>query len=194
MFKVLVVDLEATCWDDHSVQSGKDSEQVKESEIIEIGCAWLGIEQDGNYQILETEQLLVCPGSSTVSEFCTQLTGHTQEKLEKDGMMLMEACEHLLKKGSDKIAWASFGEYDRNQLQKECNWHNIPYPMGRTHFNIKMIMALLQGRSKGVGLQRAVSMMGLTFEGRNHTGVDDAVNAAKVLGELVKRYRLKEIQ
>jgi len=189
MSDIIVVDLEATCWFPRNTNSGQDPE------IIEIGVARLTVE-DRTYRVERLDSIFVQPRYSTVSDFCTDLTGITQAHLDKAGVTFEVALERLQAhcKGPDyKLSWASFGDWDREMLQVQCKRFGVEYPMSKTHFNIKALISLMRGDKRG-GLTKAVKSMGLSFEGKHHSGVDDAVNAARVLGEMVKRYRMKEIK
>jgi len=196
MNTVVVVDLEATCWFPRNANGGQ------KAEIIEIGIAKLHLEGRG-YEVEKVESIYVQPRYSTVSEFCTELTGITQAQLDREGVPFEQALERLrdhclgpnyLHRGGPLLySWASYGEWDRDILERQCQSFGVRYPMSRTHFNIKALLNLLRG-DKHVGLSKAVKSFGMEFEGKHHSGVDDAVNAARVLGEMVKRYRMKEIK
>jgi inhibitor of KinA sporulation pathway (predicted exonuclease) len=129
--------------------------------------------------------LLVRPERSTVSDYCTQLTTLTQEELE-GGMSLAETCRLLQEKyRSGERTWASFGDYDRRQMQKECQARGIPYPFGRTHINVKNLFALVHNLPKEMPLDKAMAHMGFPLEGTHHRGGDDAWNIARLLGHLL---------
>jgi inhibitor of KinA sporulation pathway (predicted exonuclease) len=178
---VLVIDLEATCWED-------DPPPGQRNEIIEIGSALLST-ADG--QILRGPELLVRPVSSVIGKFCTELTGITTEMVEERGIPFAEAIDALEKSyGDSRIAWASFGDYDRYMLTNACNAHGIRYPLSDTHINVKRIEAILGGR-KETGMMRCLARLGLRpAEGtQHHRGGDDAVNIAQILWEIIRRYR-----
>jgi inhibitor of KinA sporulation pathway (predicted exonuclease) len=172
---ILVVDLEATCW------TGEPPEgQV--SEIIEIGLCVLEV---ASGRRLENPSLLVRPECSTVSDYCTQLTTLTQEEVE-GGMSLAEACRLLREKyRSRERTWASFGDYDRWQIQNECQARGIEYPFGRRHINVKTLFALVHNLPREVPLDEAMARMGFPLEGTHHRGGDDAWNIARLLGEIL---------
>ena len=75
--RVLAIDFEATCWD-HKPTYSLETVVDPISEIIEVGMAML----DTDTGEIVREQYFVKPLASTVSPFCTQLTGITQEKLD----------------------------------------------------------------------------------------------------------------
>jgi inhibitor of KinA sporulation pathway (predicted exonuclease) len=85
--------------------------------------------------------------------------------------------------------WASYGDYDRIQLQRQCDQHGVPYPFGRTHLNIKNLLAISLNLPGEVGLERAVELLHLPLEGTHHRGDDDAWNIAAVLAALFERTR-----
>lgn len=170
--EILIVDVEATCWD------GKTPEGV-ESDVIEIGVCKLKIETG---EISQKQSIYIKPSRSTISEFCTELTGITPETVENQGVSFEEACGKLNEQyNSKKIIWASYGEYDRNILQKHCRDFNVEYPFSQVHLNVKVLFALKQKWKTAPGLMSAVLTLGYEFEGKHHSGADDAYNIAKVL-------------
>jgi inhibitor of KinA sporulation pathway (predicted exonuclease) len=177
--QIIVVDVEATCWEG-------DPPPGQENEIIEIGVCQLDI---ASGQRSKKRSILVRPERSRVSEFCTRLTTLTQEQVDQ-GIPFQEAIE-LLKseyRPADRT-WASYGDYDRIQIQRQCEQRGIPYPFGRTHLNIKNLLAIGLNLPREVGLERAVEIFDLPLEGTHHRGDDDAWNIAAVLAELLKRMR-----
>jgi inhibitor of KinA sporulation pathway (predicted exonuclease) len=169
--KVLVIDLEATCWEG-------DPPESQTSEIIEIGlCVMDPITGERE----EPRAILIKPQRSKLSDFCIQLTTLTPEMLA-DGMGFAEACD-LLREAyqSHRRTWASYGDYDRLQFLAQCGAWGVPYPFGRTHINVKNLLALKLGLEREVGLQRAMKLLDRPFEGTSHRGVDDAWNIAAVL-------------
>lgn len=179
--RVLVIDLEATCWEG-------DPPPGQRNEIIEIGSAVLST-ADG--AIVRGPELLVRPVSSVIGEFCTGLTGITAEMVEDRGIPFAEAIDALVKSyGDSRLAWASFGDYDKYMLANACNAHGIRYPLSDTHINVKRIEAILGGHRE-TGMMRCLARLGLQpAEGtQHHRGGDDAVNIARILWEIIRRYR-----
>jgi inhibitor of KinA sporulation pathway (predicted exonuclease) len=168
---ILVIDVEATCWDGAPPPG-------QENEIIEIGICTVDVRQrrrEGR------ESILVRPQRSRVSPFCTQLTTLTQADVD-EGVSFEEACQLLCRKyHCDQRTWASFGDYDRNQFDRQCRAFGIRYPFGPTHLNVKNLLALCRGLHHEVGMDAALEMLGLPLEGTHHRGGDDAWNIAAVL-------------
>ncbi len=173
--KILVVDIEATCWE-YGPPHGETSE------IIEVGVTCLGIR---DLEVGQKRSILVKPTRSKVSAFCTQLTTLRQEDLLGAGS-LGDACDILRRDcGSEGSAWASYGDYDRNMFEKCCSELSIPYPFGPHHLNIKTLFAFAAGLDLGVGTTEALEMLGLRFEGTLHRGSDDSWNVAQILSKIL---------
>jgi inhibitor of KinA sporulation pathway (predicted exonuclease) len=169
--KILVIDVEATCWEG-------DPPAGQTSEIIEIGLCVLDVTRG---ERSAPRAIMVKPQRSTLSEFCIQLTTITPEMLA-DGLSFTEACALLRDEyRSHQRTWASYGDYDRLQFSKQCEQWGISYPFGPSHINVKNLLALQLGLKKEVGLQHGCGLLGLTFEGTIHRGIDDAWNIAAVL-------------
>ncbi|WP_371495243.1 exonuclease domain-containing protein [Kitasatospora sp. NBC_00374] len=172
-----VVDVEATCWDG-------DPPAGAVSEIIEIGLTVVDLaagERIGRHRIL------VRPARSTVSPFCTRLTGLTQAEVDT-GLSFAEACrllaaEHL----AGRRPWASWGDYDRHQFTRQCSATGTAYPFGRRHTNAKLVFTEANGLRKRPGMAEALRLAGLPLEGRHHRGEDDAWNIAALVLDLSAR-------
>jgi len=177
--QIVVIDIEATCW-------RKRPPPGQQHEIIEVGIATVDFQL---CQPLEKESILVKPMLSTVSEFCTQLTTLTQEQVDT-GVSFREACDRLKSEyHTHNRVWASYGNYDRTQFEKQCQMMQVPYPFSTRHINIKTLLAILYGLPKEVGMAQALELLNLPLMGTHHRGVDDAWNIAHILAHLMKAYR-----
>jgi inhibitor of KinA sporulation pathway (predicted exonuclease) len=174
---VLVIDIEATCWDTAPPPG-------QTTDVIEIGVCPVEL---SSLRRLEKRSLLIRPDRSTVSEFCTRLTTITPEQVA-GGMAFGDACRVLEKEyDSRNRVWASFGDYDRKQIEKQCADTGVRYPFGSRHVNVKTLFAMARGLPAEVGMPQAVDLCGLTLEGIHHRGDDDAWNIAAVLIEVLKK-------
>ncbi|MBE0695382.1 MAG: exonuclease domain-containing protein [Anaerolineaceae bacterium] len=175
--RTIVVDIEATCWDSNPPAG-------QESEIIEIGVCQLDI---STCQRSTKESILVRPERSTVSEFCTRLTTLSQAQVDA-GLSFGEACARLRREyGTRERTWASYGDYDRVTFQRQCEENGIAYPFNRTHLNVKNLLAICLNLPHEIGLDSALSLLGLPLEGTHHRGHDDAWNIAAILAILLQR-------
>ncbi|HBL13977.1 MAG TPA: DNA polymerase III [Cyanobacteria bacterium UBA11162] len=173
--QIIVVDVEATCWKVNAPPG-------QESEIIEIGICAVDI---AAHQPIDKKSILVKPERSKVSEFCTQLTTLTQEQVDQ-GISFTDACAILEERYlSHQRVWASYGEYDKNQFQKQCQSRRVNYPFGTRHINVKTLFAIIHALPHEVGMAQALELLSLPLEGTHHRGGDDAWNIAKILCQLL---------
>lgn len=180
--KIIVVDVESTCW-----QDSKPADQ--ESDIIEIGICTLDV---ASGQRLEKESILVQPERSSVSEFCTQLTTLTQAQVEQ-GIAFKAACSLLKNKYfSQERIWASYGDYDRRQFERQCQSLQVSYPFDTRHINVKSLLAITYALPQEVGMDKALELLNLPLEGTHHRGGDDAWNIAAILSRLLLQTRAKK--
>lgn len=172
-----IVDVEATCWRGAPPPGSAN-------EIIEIG---LSVVDAASGERVSRHGLLVRPARSEVSAFCTELTGITPEMVE-GAVTFEEACRWLVAEHrSAERPWASWGDYDRRQFERQCATAGT-YPFGGRHVNAKRVFAEAYGmRRKMPGMARALDTAGLPLEGRHHRGEDDAWNIAALVGHLVER-------
>ena len=168
----LVVDLEATCW------RGSPPKGMY-NEIIEIGIT--GVDYRTK-EIKFKDTIIVKPKFSEISAFCTELTSIDQKLIDENGVDFEKACQILRDKfkSRDRI-WLSWGEYDKNQIEKDCKLKGVENPFGRTHFNLKPLFSFAFGLTQDLGVSTALDHLGLEFEGSAHRAIDDAYNTAKIL-------------
>lgn len=180
---VAVLDMEATCF------NTRPDSLLSKKEVIEIGWALL---DTVTLQIVDRQHRYIRPTTSKVSRFCTELTGIRPEQVAH-AMSFAEAMRWLAKLHTDHVAgpirlWGAFGEGDRTQLTRQCLDEAVPYPLQDCqHFDIKETAGAYYGFGKNSpGLARAISLAGLELEGRPHSGLDDAVNTARVLAVMLR--------
>lgn len=175
----LTIDVESTCWKDNDPPEGETSE------IIEIGLSEIDRRTD---KIYSTKSILVKPQFSTVSDFCTKLTGHTQESL-KNEILYPDAADILKRHFYIKNrSWGSWGFYDSKMFRKMsqlCKCEDIS--AYTKHTNIKMLFAKEMGLRNPVSVEKALIYLGWNFEGTPHRGADDAYNISRILLYLIER-------
>lgn len=177
--RVLVVDVEATCWEG-APPAGMSPE------IIEIGLCELDVPTG---ERISRRSVLVRPEHSEVSGFCTRLTTLTAEQVAA-GVPFAEACALLRREyGARQRVWASWGDYDRRQFERQCAAGEAAYPFGRRHVNAKTLYALAHGFGREPGMAEALAHAGLELEGTHHRGVDDAWNIAGLLAGILRDVR-----
>jgi len=173
---ILIVDLEATCWDDRP-------QTVGDMEIIEFGCTLASIEG----VVTSSFHQMVRPTLSPVlSDFCQSLTGITQAMVD-NAPVYQEAVQRLdsLVGALQFDAWASWGQHDLNQINIEHERHGVsPSFATAPHINLKALWQQQKGSKRRAGIGAALASVGLAFEGRQHRGEDDTRNIARLLSYL----------
>lgn len=171
MRKLLIVDLEATCWE----RPRHDPERM---ETIEIGA--LLVDPADPARPREYQGFVRPVRSPSLSEFCTRLTGIAQgdvDAAEPFARAFPRFLEWTLDPGA--VRFASWGDFDRKLLVRDCAQHGLAYPFA-DHLNLKHHCSARLG-IQPAGLEQALRRAGLVFEGSHHRGLDDARNIWRVL-------------
>lgn len=176
---IICVDLEATCYPDGIFPEGESQD------IIEIGACKL----HASGEITDNKGLLIRPWHSKVSEFCTELTSLTYPQLKSEGFYNYEQAVSNFKKtyGPKMRVWASWGNYDRFAIQRQCEKDNVKYPFGPSHINVKDLFGSIYGQSLGLGM--AMDYLNLPKEGRAHRGYVDAYWVGQILGYILGKIK-----
>lgn len=178
---ILVVDVESTCWAPPGTPPPGET-----SEIIEIGVAAVDV---GSLRIQQCDDLLVKPAASQVSDYCTELTTLTAEQVN-GGISFAEACRILKKRyAAPECTWASWGDYDRSQFERQCRGQTVAYPFGKSHLNVKNLYALAHGLTGELGMAEALEREEMKLEGTHHRAHHDAKNIARLLIGLLGKFR-----
>ncbi len=174
----LIVDVEATCSNDHQVPR-------LEMEIIEFGAVMVQVSELRSVDDFGT---FVRPvRHPKLTRFCTELTSIRQQDV--DGQPLFpEALERLTCWASrfPDFMFCSWGNYDRNQIEQDCLHHRISNPFTAVDsMNLKTEFARVQGGRRKMGMAGALTLAGLPLLGTHHRGIDDARNMARLLPWIV---------
>lgn len=172
--KALIIDFELACWR-YGIPKGK------RADIIEIGICTYNFRTK---QISKPESILIKPKKADISDFCTKLTGITQEQIDKKGIPLEEALDRLVDKyDSNRCIWFSWGEQDLGFIKRECKYYKIPYPLHDRYIDVRDIYCMKYLKEPSV--ENALKDLGMEFEGTPHSGKDDAYNTARILKHLL---------
>jgi inhibitor of KinA sporulation pathway (predicted exonuclease) len=166
----MVIDFEATCWDDEGRRG--------DEEIIEFGCVKMS---QRTFRILDEFSSFVRPVRyPQLSNYCTSLTGITQQEVDTAPAFPEVLHEFATWMGDPShYTFCSWGALDHYLLRQASRFHNVPYPFDDEYLNIKPCFSdIISGRE--VSMERAMEMMELTLEGRHHRGIDDARNIARL--------------
>ncbi|KAK9673572.1 hypothetical protein RND81_12G175900 [Saponaria officinalis] len=128
-----------------------------------------------------------------LTDFCKHLTGIQQSQVDQ-GVLLSDALllhdKWLEEKGvkHKKFAVVTWSSCDcRVILESECRFKKLKKPPYFNRWiNLKIPFAKAFDGARGK-LKDAVELAGLTWEGRAHSGLDDAKNTANLLIDLMSR-------
>lgn len=176
---LLVVDLEATCWESATPEG--EPQSIRNMEIIEIGC----VLTNRQGAVRDTRSFIVRPERQPVlSAFCTELTHITQGMVD-NALTLPNVIEEMntwLDGTGADLLWGSWGNYDLNHLTAQCTLDNADSKLLHlSHLNLKKLWRLTTKQRKKTSLASALAYHGLTFDGQPHRGIDDARNIARLL-------------
>jgi inhibitor of KinA sporulation pathway (predicted exonuclease) len=170
----LIIDLEAT--------TEEGGWPVQDMEIIEIGASLV----DGGGHEIEHFQRFVRPTRRPhLTHFCRQLTQISQADVDAAAplsvvWLLFE--RWLLAHQSQLAGWASWGDYDRVQLEQEWNTHGLHSCLRQaSHIDLKKRFAETRQLPRPIGLKMALNLAGMQFQGQQHRALNDARNTARLL-------------
>lgn len=182
-FKYLcVLDVEATCeqYSKHYVH-----------EIIEFPVVVVDLDGDGGI-VAEFHSYVRPTVNTTLSEFCTRLTGITQEQVDTSPTLpevLAQFEAWRLQQGfldtwdddNKDFAFVADGPWDlRFFLHGECVRKAIGKPAYFDKWvNLKQLFADFY-HVRTCNLHKMLGHQGLKFEGRLHSGIDDSRNIARI--------------
>ena len=126
-----------------------------------------------------------------LSEFCTELTGITQETVDAADTFETVYNQHhqwllSLVPYDVTIAFVTVGNWDiQTMLPKEISNKKLRlYRMYRQFINIKTEFDYFYGQKSG-SMVNMLNKLGIPLEGKHHSGIDDTRNTAKILLRLL---------
>lgn len=177
MKNLLIVDLEATCYD-----RGQDPPGFF-SEIIEIGAVVLAT---ASHTLTTDYQTFVRPVLfPMLSAFCTTLT--TIQQAEADGGLPLATALRQLQALYDpaRAVFASWGFYDQRQIARVCARFDLPYPFAPAHISLKHSHAEFYRLRQPLGMDGALRLHQIALAGTHHRALDDARNIAKIAAQML---------
>lgn len=170
----LVIDLEAT--------TDEGGWPVSDMEIIEIGASLV----DAAGHEVEHFQRFVRPlRRPLLTHFCRQLTQINQADVDSAAPLNKVWAQFerwLLNHQQQLTGWASWGDYDRRQLEQEWRCHGLSSHLSQiAHINLKKRFAEARQLPSPIGLKMALNLAGLKFQGQQHRALNDARNTARLL-------------
>ncbi|MDY7559775.1 exonuclease domain-containing protein [Pseudomonas sp. 10B1] len=170
----LVIDLEATTED--------GGWPMAEMEIIEIGVTL--VNQNGR-ELDHFERFVRPQRRPLLTHFCRELTHISQSNIDNAQPLsiVWPQFERWLSNHLARVvSWASWGEYDRRQLEQEWQHHNMVSALSTLpHVNLKQRFIETRQLQRPLGLNGALQLAGMQFQGQQHRALVDARNTARLL-------------
>ncbi|GAA6071347.1 ERI1 exoribonuclease 2 [Tachysurus ichikawai] len=194
---VIIIDFESTCWR----EKNNHGQEIIEFPAVLMNTHTGQIESEFHSYVQPQEHPLL-------SSFCTELTGITQEKVEA-GLPLQICLSrftrwlHTLQQERDVVfmsdntqthttvarkpcAFLTWSDWDLGVcLQYECKRKQIPKPEAlNSWIDLRATYRIFYHR-KPKGLNGALQDLGIEFSGREHSGLDDARNTARLAWRMI---------
>ena len=179
----LVLDFEATCDD----RNAPKPQEIIEFPVLKVNARTFQTESTFHTYVLPTEH-------PVLTTFCTELTGITQGMIRGKPSLseTLQSFHEWLKTNNLLDPGVSFcfvtcGDWDlKTMLPGQCKYLGIPVPnYFHRWINIKQVFRNVTGH-KATGMPGMLRHLGLSLDGRHHSGIDDSKNIAKILIKLVK--------
>ncbi|KAL2916704.1 hypothetical protein HK105_203820 [Polyrhizophydium stewartii] len=175
----LVCDIEATCDENSGFNFA--------NEIIELPVVAI----DGaTMETIGTFRKFVRPIlNPTLTDFCTRLTGITQEQVDAADPFSVVFAQLLdwiatlhPNPTRETVVFATDGPWDlRDFMEKELRYNNLSRPdYMRRVVDVRKSYAKFYDK-RSIGLNGMLAGLGMQFEGREHSGIDDTNNVARIL-------------
>lgn len=177
--KIIVFDLEMTCWEDRD-------KTMREGEIIEFGAVPLNI-HDSIVELDLGFSSLIKPVKTEISNYCTELTGITQDDILKSAKPFDEVMRTVDKKFSSNYPSGAWGNVDIKKLKSACKEYSVKMPISEDCVNLKTMTCMLMGRSRPVGLDKILDELGIKPSGTRHRALVDSIDTAFAFLKALKK-------
>jgi uncharacterized protein (DUF1810 family)/inhibitor of KinA sporulation pathway (predicted exonuclease) len=179
--QLIVIDFEATCDEPRN----PDPQEVIEFPAVLIDVARRTV-------IGEFHRYVRPVAHPTLSRFCVDLTGIPQQQVDAadDFPTVLQAYTAWLTANDlGGVPVATCGDWDLGTLlPPQCRQHGLPIPdWARSWINVKDVFRRSVPGVRSMGLSGMLEQLGLRFEGRPHSGIDDTRNIARVVIALLGR-------
>lgn len=168
--RYVIFDIEATSWEEPVA--------AEKAEILEIGAVELA---SANGAIRREFGSLVRPvGTPVLSAFCLRNTGWTQHEIDRADPLPYVLPEFLDWLGTEPVTVCTWGNYDTQQLQRDCERHKLVFPVALNNpLDLRKAYSTWQ-RVPATTLGMALRQLDLSRAGNAHSAPDDARSVARI--------------
>ncbi len=177
----VIIDFECTCWEDRSI----DAHEIIEFPAIIMNSRTLQIEYEFQEYVRPTE-------SPLLSDFCTALTGIHQSDVDHADTLeiVLHNFNYFLHENQiHNFTMCTDGPWDFIRfLYPETNRKNIPYPdWAKSWIDIRLRFQKSFRLNRRQNVDGMLKILGMEFQGRPHSGIDDARNIARIARAIHER-------
>ncbi len=177
----VIIDFECTCWEDRSHAAN----EIIEFPAIVMNSRTLQVEYEFHRYVQPTENPIL-------SDFCIELTGISQNDVDNADtldIVLDYFDEFLTSNNIIKFTMCTDGPWDfQTFLYPETKRKYIHYPdWAHTWIDIRRRFQRSYGLEKWQNVDRMLTILGMVFQGRPHSGIDDARNIARITKAIHQR-------
>lgn len=172
----LLFDLETTCWE--------STYPKRTREIIEVGA----ILMDTYGKEIDRFECLVKPEIHPyLSQYCTRLTGITQEDVDSgiDFQAFHSAFNNWIHQIRGDFVFVAWGSYDHDILEDGCHNHRLESFLCAPYIDAKLAYHRIKRLNYKLGLKKALKHEGLEFEGQAHRAMPDTLNLARLFRKYI---------
>lgn len=184
-YYVCVLDFEATCW--------ADTRNDEIREIIEFPSVLYKVDFKNKIKFISEFQKYVKPQLNPIlSDFCTELTGITQETVDTADIFSIVYEQHYKWIQSNvpensKLIFVTCGEWDlRDMLPIEVKRYNLVLHYCYTKYvDLKTEFGRCFETKVG-GMVNMLKKANIELTGKHHSGIDDCRNMAKIVIKMIE--------
>lgn len=172
----IIYDLEATCW---------RSPKPRTVEIIEIGA----VKVNDKLEIIDDFCVFIRPMlHPKIDKFCTKLTSITQDDVDEapNFVQAIDAFEEWMGIEETRTALFSWGDFDKRQFIQDSRLHKIELYWIKYWACLQKHYSNFKGAPNQIGLNNALKLEGLEFDGIPHRAIEDARNMAELFIRVAK--------
>jgi len=183
--KIQYMDLEMQCWEDGNCPIDQTNHIIQIG-LVEVDATDLVIIRQENYYIRPKNK------NFDISNYCTNLTGITKEKIISEGRRFSDVMQTIKNEFSprNKVSY-SWGS-DNDAIISHCKDYNCYNPWQNTGiWDLGIIFQSTFLLKRKLALGKALEFLNVPFNGTPHNAVWDAASLADLHIEMMKRLREK---
>ena len=174
--RILFVDVELTCWEGEPPAG-------EQPEVIAFGIVDL---KTDDLKIRREKIFFVRPQVSTISPFCTTLTGITPK--EAESAPPLPEVVRTIRKTFGQSDWCAWGR-DDVLIRESCERAGAELPFPGGFHDLSGQLRTLLGLTYRLGLDEALARFKLDWEGPPHDALADARNLARLFMAVAQKLR-----